>query len=94
MLCLHVIPIINLLLLGIQEFILNSYWTNLVGTLTQIYILPFARICFIIVGRLGALLHDPCGGAHWFASTVFACGLWAFLMMVAAAFVGCKLNKK
>lgn len=93
-LLLHVIPLINLLLLGIQEFVLNHYWTNFLGTLTQIYIFPFARICGILNGRLAALLHDPCGGTHWFGATVFATGLWAFLMMLAAAFIGCKINKK
>ena len=75
LLLLHVIPALNLVLLGIQEFALNHYLTNFLGTLTQIYILPFARICGIITGRLAALLNDPCSGAHWFGATVFATGL-------------------
>ena len=94
LLLLHVVPVINLILLGIQEFVLNHYQTNFLGTLTQIYIVPFARICGIITGRLAALLNDPCGGTHWFSATVFATGLWGFLMMLATAFIGCKLNKR
>ena len=94
LLCLHVIPLLNLLLLGIQEFIANSYWTNFIGTLTQIYIFPCIKICSFIAGRLGALLNEPCGGIHWAGSTVFAMGFWSVLLMLAAAFLGCKIYKK
>ena len=94
MLLIHIIPLVNLVLLGIQEFALHRYWANFIGTLTQIYIVPFARISGMISGRLAALFHDPCGGVHGFGATVFAIGLEGFLMMLAAAFVGCKLNNE
>lgn len=76
----HVIPLIVLLLHGIQGPILHQYWPNFFGLLTQIYYLPLVRI--------GSLLTS------WFGTTMFITCLVSFLLMVLSAFVGCKLNKK
>ncbi|MBQ5931579.1 MAG: hypothetical protein IIX00_04900, partial [Tidjanibacter sp.] len=43
MLGLHAVPLIMLLLNGIQGPILHQYWPNLFGLLTQIYYLPLVR---------------------------------------------------
>jgi len=80
MLGMHVIPLIVLLLHGIQGPILHQYWPNFFGLLTQIYYLPLVRI--------GSLLTS------WFGTTMFITCLVSFLLMVLSAFVGCKLNKK
>lgn len=80
MLGMHVIPLIVLLLHGIQGPILHQYWPNFFGLLTQIYYLPLVRI--------GSLLTS------WFGTTMFITCLVSFLLMVLSTFVGCKLNKK
>ena len=80
MLGLHAVPLIILLLNGIQGPILHQYWPNLFGLLTQIYYLPLVRI--------GSLL------TAWFGTNMFIICLVSFLLMVLTAFAGCKLNKK
>lgn len=80
MLGLHVVPLIMLLLNGIQGQILHQYWPNFFGLLTQIYYLPLVRIGSLLTG--------------WFGTNMFIICLVSFLLMVFAAFAGCKLNKK
>ncbi len=80
MLGMHVIPLLMLLLHGIQGPILHQYWPNFFGLLTQIYYLPLVHI--------GSLLTS------WFGTTMFLICLVSFLLMVLTAFAGCKLNKK
>lgn len=80
MLGMHVIPLIVLLLHGIQGPILHQYWPNFFGLLTQIYYLPLVRIGSLLTG--------------WMGATMFLICCVSFLLMVLAAFVGCKLNKK
>lgn len=77
---LHVIPLVILLLLGIQGLILHQYWPNFFGQLTQIYYLPLVRIGSLLIG--------------WLGTSVFFFFFVAFLLMVLAAFVGCKLRRK
>lgn len=80
MLCLHVVPLIMLLLLGIQELLLHQYWTNFFGMLTQLYYLPLLRLGTILIG--------------WLSASLFPIYCVAFLLMAVAAFAGCKLQRK
>ena len=80
MLGMHVIPLLVLLLHGIQGPILHQYWPNFLGLLTQIYYLPLVRI--------GSLLTS------WMGTSMFLICLVSFLLMVGVSFAGCKLNKK
>ena len=75
---LNLIAFLVLLLLGVQELILRAYWLNPVGWLTQFYYLPLLRVGFLLTG--------------W-TSSVFAAYCAAFLLMLAASALGCKLRR-
>lgn len=76
----HAIPAFVLLLLVIQELFLHSYWSNFFGLLTQIYYLPLLRLSTILIG--------------WLTTSLSVIFFVAFLLMIGAAFVGCKLRRK
>ena len=80
MLGMHVIPLLVLLLHGIQGPVLHQYWPNFLGLLTQIYYLPLVRIASILTS--------------WMGTSMFLICLVSFLLMVGVSFAGCKLNKK
>lgn len=75
---LNLIAFLVLLLLGVQELILHAYWLNPVGWLTQFYYLPLLRVGFLLTG--------------W-TSSVFAAYCAAFLLMLVASALGCKLRR-
>lgn len=67
-----------LALLGVQELLLHRYWANAIGIWTQIFYLPLVN--------LGALLT---GWSH----SLFAAYAASFLLILAAAYAGCRLRK-
>ena len=76
---LNLIPLLVLLLLGVQELILHAYWLNPVGRWTQYYYLPLLRPGFLLTSGM---------------SSVFAAYCAAFLLMLAASALGCMLRKR
>ena len=74
----NTIGLINLILLGIQELILKHYWLNTLGSWTQFYYLPLLNIGFTL--------------SPW-SHTVFTAYCMAFLLMIMASWIGCKLRR-
>lgn len=68
-----------LVLLCVQELLLKAYWQNPIGLWTQLYYLPLINIST----RL----------AMW-SSHLFVVYCAAFILLLGASFVGCKLRKK
>lgn len=68
-----------LVLVGIQELLLHAYWQNLIGVWTQFYYLPLLNIGFRLT--------------NW-SHSVFSAYCAAFLLMVIATLLGCKLRRK
>ncbi len=79
-LSLHIVPLFILILLGIQELILHGYWMNFLGLLTQLYYLPLLNLCSALT--------------RWWNPSLFSSYCVAFLLMVAASIIGCRLRKK
>ena len=75
---LNSVAFFDLILVGIQELFLQAYWQNGIGIWTQFYFLPLLNIGF----RLTAWSHG-----------VFSAYCAAFLLMVGASALGCKLRK-
>ena len=67
-----------LVLLCVQELVFKSYWQNPLGLWTQLYYLPLINIS----ARL----------TMW-SSRLFVVYCAAFLLLLAASFLGCKLRK-
>lgn len=76
---LNLVAFIVLVLVGIQELLLHAYWQNFIGIWTQFYYLPLLSISF----RLTDWSHS-----------VFGAYCMAFLLMVIATLLGCKLRKR
>ena len=76
---LNLIAILVLLLLGIQELMLHSYWMNFVGKWSQLFYLPMINLGFSLTNW-----------SHSALTAYVAC----FVLMVVASFVGCKLKEK
>ena len=70
-----VIPLVVLVLLGVQELSLHAYWDNAVGLLTQFFYLPLLR--------LGAIVAMWTGQVFWFY-------FGAFLLLVLSSWLGCR----
>lgn len=75
---LHLFPLLDLLLLGIQELILHAYWRGLVGSLSQFFYLPLLSLGY----RLTTWSH-----------TTFSAYCAAFLLMAAVSALGCWLRR-
>lgn len=81
----HVVVSFNLIaaavlvLIGIQELILHQYWSNTVGVATQMFYLPLLNLGFQIT---------------FWSHTVFPAYFAAFLLMILASYLGCKLQSK
>ena len=76
---LNLVAFVVLVLVGIQELLLQAYWQNFVGVWTQFYFLPLINISFTLTS--------------W-SHSVFSAYCAAFLLMVIATLLGCKLRKK
>lgn len=76
---LNLVAFVVLVLVGIQELLLQAYWFNFVGVWTQFYYLPLLNISFALTS--------------W-SHSVFSAYCAAFLLMVIATLLGCKLRKK
>lgn len=76
---LNLVAFVVLVLVAIQELLLQAYWNNFVGIWTQFYYLPLLNIGFALTS--------------W-SHSVFSAYCVAFLLMVFAAVLGCKLRKK
>lgn len=76
---LNLIAALDLLLLGIQELMLHSYWMNLVGKWTQLFYLPMINLGFNLT--------------NW-SHSVFTAYVACFVLMVVASFAGCKLKER
>lgn len=76
---LNLVAFVVLVLVGIQELLLQAYWQNFVGVWTQFYYLPLINIGFTLTS--------------W-SHSVFSAYCAAFLSMVIATLLGCKLRKK
>ena len=76
---LNAVPFLVMVLFGIQNLILGAYWMNFLGSWTQYFYLPMLRLGF----RLTA----------W-SSRVTTAVAAAFLLLVAATALGCKLEEK
>lgn len=68
-----------LLLIGIQEMIFRAYWFNSIGLNTQYFYLSLLNISFSLT--------------PW-AHTTFAAYCAAFLLLILASFLGCKLHQR
>jgi len=76
---LNLVAFVVLVLVGIQELFLHAYWQNVIGIWTQFYYLPLLIIGF----RLTDWSHS-----------VFSAYCTAFLLLVTATLLGCKLRKR
>ena len=76
---LNFVAFVVLVLVGIQELLLHAYWQNMIGIWTQFYYLPLLNIGF----RLTDWSHS-----------VFSAYCMAFLLLVIATLLGCKLRKR
>lgn len=76
---LNFVAAVDLILAGVQELILHSYWGNIVGVMTQFYYLPLINIGF----RVTLWSHS-----------VFSAYVACFILMVCASFAGCKIREK
>ena len=79
MLFLHLVPLLMLILVAVQELIIGSYWNSLVGIWSQYFYLPMMGIGFLLTG--------------W-AQSVFPAYVVCFLLMVGTAFVGASLRER
>lgn len=68
-----------LILVGIQELVLHSYWMNPVGMWTQMFYLPLLNIGFRLTRGLESMFSAQC-----------AC----FILMIAVSYFGCYVRKK
>ncbi|MBP3684009.1 MAG: hypothetical protein J6J12_03475 [Oscillospiraceae bacterium] len=75
---LNTLALLVLVLIGIQELILQAYWNHAIGVWTQLYFLPLLHLGFTLT--------------RW-SHSVFSAYCAAFLLMVGAALLGCKLRK-
>lgn len=71
--------VVVLLLLAVQEMVLQAYWMNFVGAWTQYFFLPVLRLGFTFTS--------------WTPSMFFAYTA-AFLLMLGASVIGCRLKKE
>ena len=69
---------LDLLLVGFQELILGRYWVGWFGAATQLYYLPVLGLGFSVT--------------PW-THTLFSAYLASFLLMAAASYLGCRLEK-
>ena len=76
---LNLIALLDLLLVGIQELILQHYWTSIVGTWSQYFYLPLLNLGFRLT--------------NW-SHIVFPAYAASFLLMLGVSFIGCKLREK
>ena len=74
---LNLIPLLVLVLIGIQELILHQYWNNMVGTLSQLYYLPLLHLGFQLT---------------FWSPHVFAAYSACFIMLLLISWLGCKLQ--
>ena len=70
----------GMLILAELKLLIEGTWP-VIGYLTDVYFLPLLRLASPLTSWMGMLF-------------IFAAYALAFLMMAAAAFVGCKLQKK
>lgn len=76
---LNLIAALDLLLIGIQELILHSYWMNFVGSWSQLFYLPMLNLGFRLT--------------NW-SHSMFVAYVACFGLMVAVSLTGCKLRRK
>ena len=77
--CLNLIAAVDLFLIGIQELIRHAYWMNPIGAWSQLFYLPILNFGFTFTS--------------W-SPRVFLAYAAAFLLMVGASLLGCKLREK
>ena len=76
--CLNLAAGIDLILVGVQELVLGAYWSNPAGLWTQLYYLPLMNLGFTLT--------------PW-SHSVFSAYCAAFLLMLAATFLGARWRK-
>ena len=79
LICMNGVALAVLVLLGMQELVLGAYFHNAAGIWTQLYFLPLLRFGFRLTG--------------W-SSRILAADAAAFLLMVAASYLGLWLGKR
>lgn len=79
MLFLHAIAAADLLLVAIQELIVHGYFVNSIGLWTQYFFLPLLWLGFGVTG--------------W-SAFVFPAYAASFCLLLAAAYLGCKIREK
>ncbi|MBU5436229.1 hypothetical protein [Pseudoflavonifractor sp. MSJ-37] len=79
LLCLHLVPTLDLVLLAVQELILRRYWMSWLGVWSQLYYLPLVNMA----ARL----------TRW-SGRLFMTYVTAFLMLLAAAWLGTRLGTR
>lgn len=67
-----------LVIIGLQELVLKSYWGNFAGIWTQSFYLPLLNLGFLLTRWTHRLLSAYCV---------------AFLLMIAASYCGCKRGR-
>ena len=75
-----------LVLVLFQEVVREGYWFNFVGVGSQMFFLPFLPLGFTVSNPLVSLLMSPIGMWPGYIA--------AWLLMLAAAWVGCTLRKR
>lgn len=81
MVCLNLIPLLDLLLVAVQELVLGSFWPNAAGTWSSLFFLPMLDLAFALT--------------YWYWSGVmFFIYLASFLLPAAASLAGCALGRK
>lgn len=76
---LNLIAALDLLLVGAQELIFHAYWSNIIGLWSQLFYLPLIHLGFSLTK---------------FSHSVFPAYAASFILMICAAFAGCKLREK
>ena len=77
---LNAVACLVLLLIGIQELIFHAYWFNAIGLNTQYFYLSLMNISFMLI--------------RWAAHTTFSAYCAAFLLLILASLLGCKIQQK
>lgn len=77
--CMNGVALVVLVLLGIQELVLGSYFSNAAGVWTQLYFLPLLRLGFSLTS--------------W-SSRVFAADAAACLLIAAVSYLGFWLGRR
>ena len=76
---LNAVAFVVLALIGIQEIVFHAYWFNAIGTNTQFFYLSLLNVSFMLT--------------RW-AHTTFSAYCAAFLLLILASLLGCKIQQK